>query len=688
MDIKRPQTSFGTVYYPEEWDEEHWEQDATLMQKLGLGLVRMGDAAWAKMETAEGQYDFSWLDKAIEVFSNHRIKTIVCVPLFNIPSWLAEKCGTSEPCFSNKEYISHCVSFARTLSEHFGSNIFVSGYQVFERIGSTVKRMKTCKCKECEDAFHLWLENRYSKVEKMNLSWGAAASCKSFSQVRFPDGDYHQPAQVFDFKKFRSDSFAALMKKVVSAMRPATKAQCITAEFSRYPEDIDYAAAAACLDFTSCCNFPDKGRPEGSVIHEKVVQTAARLEYLRGLKGGTHWIMEQQCGSSGWGNICREPAPGRIRLWTAQAVAHGADAVFFAAWRPRVSSSEDYSEGILPIYGDTSRRYEEIQRTLMVLKPALNDVRENVAEAHCKIIYSAEQKWALDKEKGHEDFSYTSCVTEYYQAFFERNIPVDIISPDDDFRYSKLVVAPYLYMLDRGLQAKLDTFVMSGGTLIVSTRSGIKNGDYSTRHDSPLPCGLHNMCGVLVSETDCLRDGPMMLQWSAPLPSVKYIAAPSSGNLRKVEQLSMPSVSQMYGRYWADVIKTAEGNTEGTKVLATYAGDGFYKGEPAITVHKHGAGTVYYVGTQLSPALIRLLIAHATQTAEIPRSFKTPMGVEVIRRSGKENDWLFIINHTHSQVKLENPPIALGAMGVRYMAVAKPRKAAVKIDDTSEKSED
>ena len=39
----------------------------------------------------------------------------------------------------------------------------------------------------------------------------------------------------------------------------------------------------------------------------------------------------------------------------------------------------------------------------------------------------------------------------------------------------------------------------------------------------------------------------------------------------------MPSVSQMYGRYWADVIKTAEGNTEETKVLATYAGDGFYK---------------------------------------------------------------------------------------------------------------
>ena len=680
MDIKRPQVSFGTVYYPEDWDEKQWEDDAALMQKLGLGLVRMGDASWAKMEMSEGSFDFSWLARAIDVFSNHKIKTVLCVPLFNIPSWLAKKCGTSEPCFSNENYISRCVALASAMSEHFGSNVFVVGYQIFERIGSTVKRIKTCKCKECEASFRTWLENRYSNVEKLSASWGAANSCKSFSEVSFPDGDYRLPTQVFDFKKFRSDNFAALMKKVVSAMRPNTKSQCITAEFSRYPEDVDYAAAAACLDFSSCCNFPDKGRPEGSVVHEKVVQTVARLEYLRGLKGGTHWIMEQQCGSSGWGNISRSPAPGRIRLWTAQAVAHGADAVFFAAWRPRIASSEDYSEGILPVYGDTSRRFEEIQRTMMVLKPALNDIRENMNEAHCKIIFSAEQKWALDKERGHEDFSYTSCVTEYYQAFFERNIPVDIISPDADFRYSKLVVAPYLYMLDRGLQAKLDTYVMSGGTLIVSTRSGVKNGDGTARHDTPMPCGLHNMCGVLVKETDCLRDGPMMMKWSAPLPSVRYLAAAGSGNLRKVEQLSMPSVSQMYGRYWADVIKTAEGNTEETKVLATYAGDGFYKDEPAVTMHKHGAGTGYYVGTQLSTALIRLLIAHATQTAEIPRSFKTPMGVEVVRRSGNENDWLFIINHTHSQVKVENPPIALGAMGVRAMAVAKPRKVT-KSDD-------
>ena len=64
---------------------------------------------------------------------------------------------------------------------------------------------------------------------------------------------------------------------------------------------------------------------------------------------------------------------------------------------------------------------------------------------------------------------------------------------------------------------------------------------------------------------------------------------------------------------------------------------------------------------------------------------KTPMGVEIIRRAGSENDWLFIINHTHSQVKLDNPPLSLGPMGVRVMAVAKPRAKAAGSDDSTEK---
>ena len=47
----------GVDYYPEHWDEKLWEQDADLMQKSGVKLVRMAEFAWSVMEPKEGKYD-------------------------------------------------------------------------------------------------------------------------------------------------------------------------------------------------------------------------------------------------------------------------------------------------------------------------------------------------------------------------------------------------------------------------------------------------------------------------------------------------------------------------------------------------------------------------------------------------------------------------------------------------------
>lgn len=52
----------GVDYYPEHWDKSLWEQDADLMKKSGVSLVRMAEFAWSKMEPEEGVYDLpGWM---------------------------------------------------------------------------------------------------------------------------------------------------------------------------------------------------------------------------------------------------------------------------------------------------------------------------------------------------------------------------------------------------------------------------------------------------------------------------------------------------------------------------------------------------------------------------------------------------------------------------------------------------
>ena len=68
---------FGAAYYPEQWPESYWEQDARRMQECGANVVRIGEFAWALMEPEEGKYDFSLFDRAIATMAAHGIKVTV-----------------------------------------------------------------------------------------------------------------------------------------------------------------------------------------------------------------------------------------------------------------------------------------------------------------------------------------------------------------------------------------------------------------------------------------------------------------------------------------------------------------------------------------------------------------------------------------------------------------------------------
>ncbi len=49
---------FGVCYYPEQWPESYWEEDARRMQECGVNTVRLGEFGWALMEPREGQLRF------------------------------------------------------------------------------------------------------------------------------------------------------------------------------------------------------------------------------------------------------------------------------------------------------------------------------------------------------------------------------------------------------------------------------------------------------------------------------------------------------------------------------------------------------------------------------------------------------------------------------------------------------
>lgn len=72
--------SFGVDYYPEHWPNELWPIAAQLMREAGITLVRLAEFSWAKLEPELGQYDFEWLDEAINVLVTEGIQIILGTP--------------------------------------------------------------------------------------------------------------------------------------------------------------------------------------------------------------------------------------------------------------------------------------------------------------------------------------------------------------------------------------------------------------------------------------------------------------------------------------------------------------------------------------------------------------------------------------------------------------------------------
>jgi beta-galactosidase len=78
----------GVCYYPEHWPQERWPEDARLMRQAGLSLVRLADFAWALMEPKEGELNWDWLDRAIEILAAEGLQVILCTPTASPPAWL------------------------------------------------------------------------------------------------------------------------------------------------------------------------------------------------------------------------------------------------------------------------------------------------------------------------------------------------------------------------------------------------------------------------------------------------------------------------------------------------------------------------------------------------------------------------------------------------------------------------
>ncbi|MGI6189676.1 MAG: beta-galactosidase, partial [Caldicoprobacteraceae bacterium] len=626
---------YGADYYPEHWPKERWAEDARLMKEANINVVRLAEFAWAKLEPAEGHYDFSWLDEAIDILGKEGIKAVIGTPTATPPKWLVDKYpdiymkdryghvrgfgSRRHYCYNSPVYHEYTKRIVSKIAKRYGVNENVIAWQIDNEFGC--QDTGQCYCENCQLAFREWLKERYGSLENLNRAWGTVFWSQTYNdwdEIILPyytvceDSDHrfhgHNPGLLLDFYRFSSDSVVSYQKLQVDLIREFAS-QPITHNLMGHFPEIDYFKLGKDLDFVSWDNYPrNQWRIDGSDFRE----VAMAHDLMRGVKDKGFWVMEQQSGPCGWSVMGRTPKPGQLRLWTYQAVAHGAEAIVYFRWRTCAFGAEEYWYGILDHDGIPRRRYGEVQKTGKELQAISDIIVGSRVVSETAIIKSYDNLWSHRIQPHSTGFDYNTLLMSYYKGLINNNINTDVISIDHDLDRYKVVFMPAFNLVKEDIIEKIEEYVKNGGNLVLTFRSGSRNWDNSMRTDT-LPGGFRKLAGIEVEEFDSLNQD---------CEGITGIMGDGTAIT------------------WCDILKP-----NGAGVLAVYA-SGYYRGSAAITVNTFGKGKVYYVGCGLDQKSLDKLIESIAGEAEVGQvlPWKTE-GVEAVKKEKDGKPYIMVLNH-------------------------------------------
>ncbi|MCD9878452.1 beta-galactosidase [Streptomyces guryensis] len=617
-----PGIAYGGDYNPEQWPEEVWAEDMRLMGEAGVNFVSVGIFSWALLEPSDGVYDFSRMDRILDLLHENGIAADLATPTAAPPAWFYRAHPEALPvdkdgrrlsygsrqtlCPSSPAYREAALRITRALAERYAGHPALAMWHIHNEYGC---HNNACYCDTSAAAFRAWLRTKYADdLAALNDAWGTTFWGQwyyDWDEILPPraSGAGPNPSHLLDWRRFSSDALLSLYKAERDVVRATTPATPVTTNFMAITDALDYWRWAPELDVVANDHYTMSTDPEPEI------EIALSSDLMRSLAGGPWFLMEHSTGALNWHTVNRPKGPGELRRNALAHVAHGADGIAFFQWRASKAGAEQWHSAMVPHAGTDSQIWRDVVRLGTDLK-ALAEVRGSTGTAEVAITWDWNARWALEvPAQPNSRLRYVDLVRSWYEPLWRAGVAVDFVRPDADLSSHRLVLVPGLYLVDDEGAANLAGFAERGGTLAVGFHSGAVDENCHVRLGG-YPGAFREVLGVRSDEY-------------LPLQPGETIGLSGGGT----------------GSLWSERLRLA-----GAEAVTTYT-DGLMAGVPAATRNTYGDGTAWYLATHPDPATLASLLTTAYTAAGVEPVRTAPEGVEVVRRRSPSADYLFLIDH-------------------------------------------
>jgi len=522
--------TLGTCYYPEHWPNELWADDARRMVDAGLKVVRIGEFAWSRLEPKPEQFDWQWMDQAINTLGEAGLELVLGTPTATPPRWMLDrypdmlavdaaghkrKFGSRRHyCFSHVGYKDESLRIASLLAERYAQSAHIAAWQIDNEYGcheTVVSYSDSARL-----GFRYWLRDKYQSIEQLNSAWGNvfwSMEYSSFEQIDLPNLTVTEanPAHVLDFRRFSSDQVVDYNRAQADAIRKHSSKPLIHNYMGRIT-DFDHYKVGKDLEIASWDSYPlgfleDRNRlgEEHKIKYARQGDPdfqAFHHDLYRAVGNGRWWVMEQQPGPVNWAPHNPAPLPGMVRLWTWEAIAHQAETVCYFRWRQAPFAQEQMHAGLLRPDSIESNYFGEVVRVARELGELCEDGELEGKAADVALMFDYESCWAWETQPQGESFDYFELVMDFYRELRKLGLSVDIVSPKvEALGEAKLLLIPGIMHWTESLRKSLSEF---RGTVLIGPRAGSKTSNFSI--PDTLPPAIPNF-DCKISSVESLRAG-------------------------------------------------------------------------------------------------------------------------------------------------------------------------------------